>query len=234
MGDRFTHRGTTTAKIDVDPYMPRTIRRLAPINLSTKIPANPETFSFKYLHEILKGNQERPCMYQSSNPTALCPVWCLLKSAGQPFLPRAPGHHGARISLVTVPPEKDLVYDSFPVFVQDPSGQYLYYGHYREPRAPDELSYDEMMEKLPPDLLQQIARETVVTSRYGGKLLPTWKQEALAAKLFGEREPDTESLVEAKRFRVISDYEERVIKLIEKLDVSDIMAAFQAVSPVIC
>ena len=146
--------------------IPTVTRYLPAIHQNLSIPKSPETFKSDFLHLHLFGDRVSQTLYWSDwkdkrspykgNPhTApnhgyIIDAYHIVKSEHEPFMPAAPGHHGAKLSpFVHQHDYDDVPRDDVALFVSDANGKSVYYGQYRQPRQPDLLDYDRLVEEVP-------------------------------------------------------------------------------------
>lgn len=197
-------------------YAPLTVRQLSPLmsELASAVTSAVATqsFSAEFIHDLFGGGQWSPGYYFISKGA------CVLSSRAyygldayiDPFLPPAPGKHGAKLvpfirnsTEEDDPDEKHLL--DVPMFVRSsdfaklagkPNEEYVYFGNYSQLRFSDRLDYDSMIETIPHDVKMYWAEQLSDTSR------PLWVTNALMAHF--EKKPE----FDVKSEQVKSDIEE--------------------------
>ena len=179
--DEQAHQASSVEEPQWQPY---TIAQLAPVTITS---SNTETFSWEELIEHLGGNQYSPGLYFSCNesPSRLLRgrTYWLLEGNYEPFAPTSPGQHGAKLTAFfndtltaqgDAPELKD--YNNVPVFIcLKPGEGYTYVGQYSQPRFSDKLSYSELLQHVPPRVLEYWAKQLADPHR------PAWITDQLMA-----------------------------------------------------
>ncbi|KAF7198492.1 hypothetical protein HII31_00231 [Pseudocercospora fuligena] len=174
-------------------WQPFAISSLPP--LPGSIPAHEQTFSFDFLQNFLGGEVWSSGFYyidtrkHSHLPTR---AYWMLETDNEPFLPGAPGQHGAKLTaffnetLVDEgmgPSEKN--YLNTPVFIRKRGEEgYRYFGMYSQLRYSDKLSYNELKQHVPKKVLLALAEELTESGR------PKWVTAALRKAMFPRPEYD--------------------------------------------
>ncbi|CAO2652840.1 Nn.00g022510.m01.CDS01 [Neocucurbitaria sp. VM-36] len=101
-------------------------------------------------------------------------TYYLLDPKTEPFLPKNPGEHGAKLTAFfnKAPEEEfgDLVqegsssYENVPMFIMV-GNRYVYFGNYSQTRWSDKLDYDAMMAHVPQHVKESWASELTTTCR---------------------------------------------------------------------
>jgi hypothetical protein len=163
-------------------WQPYAVSQIAPLSISA---ANDQTFTWEELHRYLGGAQYSPSLYLASNDfenrILKGKTFWLLEAQIEPFAPKAPGQHGAKLTAFfndsptengLAPEEED--YASVPVFICLAEGQgYTYLGTYSQTRYSDKLSHSELCQHVPQHVLKYWA---VVLADPGR---PAWVTEQL-------------------------------------------------------
>ncbi|KAF2850430.1 hypothetical protein T440DRAFT_479136 [Plenodomus tracheiphilus IPT5] len=139
------------------------------------------TFHPEFIRDFLKGESWSPGLrfISGKGPYVLRNrTYYVLDPKTEPFLPSAPGKHGAKLTAFfkdspeTFYPnmEEDAPsYDNVPMFIEvkDAKGRfrYVYYGNYTQTRWSDKLDYDTMITKVPEDVKKFWAEELTSTAR---------------------------------------------------------------------
>ncbi|GHU33327.1 hypothetical protein FACS1894166_08650 [Bacilli bacterium] len=166
----------------VAEWLPHALTSLRP--LSIKPLTNPTTFTWEFLHLQLGGAQYSPGLYLTS-PTPLLRsgkrTYWLLESHFEPYAPRQPGAHGAKLTAFfndTPPTSGEPLdaddYSDVPLFISLGEGQgYQYLGQYSQPRYSDVLSHSELYERVPLHVREYWAAQLADPQR------PEWVTEQL-------------------------------------------------------
>lgn len=171
-----------------EAWIPLAVRQMPPTQIVAT--SNAETFTFDLIKSELGGAEWSPGFYfiSPSNPKSahdlpLRSYW-LLETENEPFLPTSPGPHGAKLTAFfneTIgegkghyPEEED--YDNVPVFICTDgmkTGEYKYFGHYRQTRYSDKVDMDHLLTCVPEKVRRYHAEQLANTGR------PAWVTEAL-------------------------------------------------------
>jgi hypothetical protein len=155
-------------------------------NLDTIVSFHPD-----FLRNIFGG----VCWSPGLNYVPPSPGPCLLKNRTyytldaefEPYLPRVPGIHGAKLTAFFNESPEDHYnstaagnsYDSVPLFIcnnptlQAHKQRYVYFGHYTQARWSDKLDYDRMVEAVPHKVKEYWAEELSAQGR------PAWVTQQL-------------------------------------------------------
>ncbi|TKA71766.1 hypothetical protein B0A49_02632 [Cryomyces minteri] len=180
-----------TAVTKQAPWQPLAIRNLPALSANTLncIPATAtmQTFTFEFLQATLGGTQWSPGFYFVPSTTATKGLlsgrtYWLLNREYEPFLPKAPDDHGAKVTAFfneTVEgaqesPDEDS-YLNVPVFICAGADRYAYYGAYSQLRLSDRLDFDRMQEVVPHEVKMYWADQLSDPNR------PAWVTRALKA-----------------------------------------------------
>ncbi|KAK4911897.1 hypothetical protein LTR49_019614 [Elasticomyces elasticus] len=165
------------------PWQPLAVRQLPPPPSDMDIPnTNTITFTWEFLMKEFGGEQWSPGFYFIAvAPKIPCQTYWVLEREWEPFLPTAPGQHGAKLSPVFNDQEfepgqgPDVInFKDVPLFVrEDGSKEYTYYGQYSQPRYSDKLDYERVMETVPKKVRQRWADCLTDPAR------PEWVTKAL-------------------------------------------------------
>ncbi|EME79770.1 uncharacterized protein MYCFIDRAFT_37595, partial [Pseudocercospora fijiensis CIRAD86] len=174
------------------PWQPYAISSLPP--LPGSIPAHEQTFSFSFLQDLFGGKVWSPGFYYVSSEQCYLPskAYWILETENEPFLPTAPGQHGAKLTAFF---NETLVdegmgpgvenYQNTPVFIrQQGESGYRYFGMYSQPRYSDKLSHDTMMQHVPEKVRLALAEQLAESGR------PAWVTQALRKAMFPRPEYD--------------------------------------------
>ncbi|KAF1946947.1 hypothetical protein EJ02DRAFT_200368 [Clathrospora elynae] len=151
---------------------------------------------------------------------------CMLKNRtyyridpdNEPFLPEAPGNHGAKLTAFfnTAPEEAcaDLLdpdsnsYENVPMFVRV-GNRYVYYGNYSQTRWSDKLDIDTMTARVPQHVKQYWAEDLTATTRQN------WVTEGLKKHFFPRPEYNGRLFASPENATTVDTEEE--VKLTEKM-----------------
>lgn len=137
---------------------------------------------------VLGGMEHSPGLYYVplSHGLSTLPnrTYYVIDRTHEPYLPKAPGHHGAKLTAFFNCAADDSIednpcYDNVPLFITNGGKDYFYFGTYSQLRWSDKLDYDRMMEVVPHDvkmyhaeLLGDQARPKWVTEQLMGHFWP--------------------------------------------------------------
>ncbi|KAL2356508.1 hypothetical protein BJ546DRAFT_838785 [Cryomyces antarcticus] len=172
-------------------WQPLAIRSLPALstNILSFIPATAtmQTFAFDFLQATLGGTQWSPGFYfvpsttASKGPLPGRTYW-LLNREYEPFLPKAPGAHGAKLTAFfneivegTQDSPGEDSYLNVPVFICAGEDRYAYFGTYSQLRLSDRLDFDRMQEVVPHEVKMHWADQLSDPNR------PAWVTRALRA-----------------------------------------------------
>lgn len=165
-----------------------------PSETLSRIPSTSVDFAPEFIRNQLGGDLWSPGFNFIAPPqTSIVPnrAYYTVDPTHDPYLPEAPGRHGAKlVPFFNINPEDHTEfhlpddYDSsseVPLFVlrsvPDGSGKlrkrYVYYGHYAQSRWSDRLDYDRMRQCVPDSVREHWAEELSASGR------PEWVTEAL-------------------------------------------------------
>jgi hypothetical protein len=151
---------------------------------------------------------------------------CILKNRtyyqldpqNEPYLPEAPGKHGAKLTaFFNKAPEEEFAdlldddsnsYEDVPMFVLV-GKRYMYYGNYSQTRWSDKLDYDTMTTRVPRHVKNYWAEELTSTTR------EEWVTEELKKHFF--RKPEYEGRLFAAPDHETTVNSEKEIELTEKM-----------------
>ncbi|KAF1361114.1 hypothetical protein EJ07DRAFT_164701 [Lizonia empirigonia] len=177
------------------PYYLTTLEAL-PADVSARIPAqrNMATFTFDMLQNLFGGISWSPGL-RYINTTGACLLqnrtYYMLDPTNEPYLPKAPGKHGAKLSaFFNKAPEEEFdnlpegtnSYTNVPLFVQVSPGRYAYYGNYSQTRWSDKLDNDTMKARVPQHVKDYMASELTA------KLRDDWVTRELKKHFFPKPE----------------------------------------------
>lgn len=168
-----------------EPWKPLAVRSM-PAPLNPDVTAHTTTFSTSFLQSELRGRYWSPGFYlihpSDRRPDLSFTAYWLLETDLDPYLPAAPGQHGAKLtpffnSTLSEPGEAptEADYMNTPVFVGKTDGSgYRYFGHYSQTRFSDKLDYERMTDgTVPPFVLDVWAKSLVL------KEADPWMRDAL-------------------------------------------------------
>lgn len=180
------------------PYYIRTLPALDDEILSRIPHENMVTFDPEFIQVTLRGESWSPGLHFMSGPGPYVlrnRTYYILNPQNEPFLPSAPGQHGAKLTaFFKESPEtfhSDFDHDAcsyanVPMFVETKGCngrfRYLYYGNYSQTRWSDKLDHDTMMTKVPPAIKSYWAEELTSAAR------EDWLTEELKRHLFPQPE----------------------------------------------
>jgi hypothetical protein len=159
------------------PYYITTLKAL-PAHVRSKIPARETTVTFTYdfLQNTFDGIAWSPGLkYINSPGTCLLAnrTYYMIDPTHEPYLPQAPGEHGAKLTaFFNTPPEDEFgnlpkgtnSYTNVPMFIRVSKGRYAYFGNYSQSRWSDKLD-NETMRRVPQSVKEHIAEDLAVTPR---------------------------------------------------------------------
>lgn len=168
-------------------WQPYAISQLMPLSISA---ANDETFTWEDIHHFLGGAQYSPGLYltndDSVNRILKGKTYWLLEGQFEPFAPKTPGQHGAKLTAFfndtptadgLIPEEED--YANVPLFIcLDEAKGYTYLGTYSQPRYSDKLSHSELFQRVPESVLRYWASQLAEIHR------PAWVTDQLIAQFW--------------------------------------------------
>ena len=174
------------------------------------------TFTFDFLHSTFGGIAWSPGLRyinSTSAPMLKNRTYYMLDPTNEPYLPKAPGQHGAKLTaFFNKAPEEDFnnlsegtnSYTDVPMFIQVERGQYMYFGNYSQTRWSDKLDNDTMQARVPQYVKKHLAMELAATPReewvtrelkkhffpkpeYEGSLLPPTSDDTTITSIDGEQ-----------------------------------------------
>ena len=181
VANTVTPPSDTAPEKDNSYWQPLAVRTMIAKPLPNTI-NNVETFTWELLALNFGGFQWSPGFYfvpgQSIIPSK---SYWILDAELEPFLPGAPGKHGAKLTAFynetpSDPGEAPDVenYMSVPVFVRAEGGnEYKYFGNYSQNRFSDKLDYDAIMTRVTEDVRQYWAKQLTDKGR------PEWVTKCL-------------------------------------------------------
>lgn len=204
--------------------------------------ADTRTFSLEFIRKHLGGSNWSPGFYYISPSAGDCTLrsrsYYVLDFTVDPFLPSAPGMHGAKLipivrdSIEDDDPEETATKDvplftkcsSFAVLASKPKEEYIYFGNYSQLRFSDRLDYDRMVNVVSNEVKMYWAEQLADPTR------PTWVTEAL--KDHFERKPEfkgkaTESDVE-EYAKELQEWEVDASAKMNDLTKEDVLKAFDS------
>jgi hypothetical protein len=167
--------------------MPLAVRQMS-IAPKLEFEKNTETFSWELINNTFHGKQWSPGFYFISEQSPLkSQSYWVLESEYEPYLPKAPGQHGAKLTAFfndtesttgDVAPD-EINFHDVPVFIRL-SGQqdYVYYGNYSQKRFSDKVDYDNLHCKISESVLNYWAQQLSETGK------PGWVTEKLINHLW--------------------------------------------------
>ncbi|KAK4544142.1 hypothetical protein LTR36_004640 [Oleoguttula mirabilis] len=184
--DRVAIRPAAHTSTDSKTWQPLGVRKM-PAPPAIDISDNVETFTWEFLQLNLHGAQWSPGYYFIAHESRLkSKAYWVLDGEYEPFLPSAPGQHGAKLTAFfnstlsergEAPTEFN--YQKTPVFVRAAgSKEYVYYGDYSQRRYSDRLDYDRVMESVPAKVRTYWAEQLTAEAR------PGWVTKSLMEHLW--------------------------------------------------
>jgi hypothetical protein len=185
--------------VAAEEWKPQYLTSLAKLSAGVlaKIPSqqNMVTFSPDFLSNTLGGDMWSPGM-RFVKPSGPCMLknrtYYTLDATHEPFLPKAPGEHGAKLTaFFNKSPEEEYdldikSYEDVPMFIEskDSKGclRYAYFGDYSQTRWSDKLDNDTMRTRVPEHVKEHCARELTATPR------EQWIAEAIKKHFFPKPE----------------------------------------------
>ncbi|GME59130.1 Sh3 domain-containing protein [Neofusicoccum parvum] len=192
-------------------WQPLAIRNLRPLptDMTSTIPApaSTQTFSWGFLRSLLAGQWWSPGFYYHpvSEGASILPsrTYYLLDACNDPYVPRSPGAHGAKLTAFFNPENPDdadgdeaaNAFDNVPVFAtatewaarhnvaptttagDEGGARYVYMGMYSQLRFSDKLDYDRLVEHVPYAIKMYWADQLADLAR------PAWVTDALMKAL---------------------------------------------------
>lgn len=151
-------------------------------DIRSKIPPqqNFTTFTYDFLQNTFGGMAWSPGLRYINSTTSVPLVenrtYYLLDPEHEPYLPKAPGEHGAKLTaFFNKAPEEVFEcdghaegtnsYTNVPMFIHVSKGRYAYFGHYSQTRWSDRLDNDTMQARVSQDVKQHVANELAATPR---------------------------------------------------------------------
>nr|POE88011.1 protein rot1 [Quercus suber] len=184
-GDAALENVACSLAPEASSWMPLAVRQMP----KTAVPDqshNTQTFAWEHIRLTLGGEQWSPGFYFVSKDSVLpSKSYWILEGEYEPYLPRAPGQHGAKLTaffnytgcadIDGFPDETN--YLRAPVFIRAPGRrEYIYYGEYSQLRFSDKLDYDRMMDgTVPANVRRYWAEQLAAQGR------PAWVTNALMA-----------------------------------------------------
>lgn len=153
------------------------------------------TFHPQFLEEHLGGVEWSPGLrFIPGDSTCILKnrTYYTLNPSTEPYLPKHPGQHGAKLTAFfnTNPedvhgdlPDDATSYEHVPMFVEQ-NGRYAYFGNYSQTRWSDKLDYDSMEARVPQHIKEYWAEELTSPIRQD------WVTEALKNHFFKKPEYD--------------------------------------------
>lgn len=182
----IVEQGLDVDNLSLNTWKPFYLTTLKPFEGSEKIPRADKvtTFHPQFLEEVLGGSDWSPGLkFVVGNSTCIIRnrTYYQFDAATEPYLPEAPGQHGAKLTAFfnKAPEEEhDLPEDvssseDVPMFVRQTDGRYAYFGNYTQSRWSDKLDYDSMMARVPQSIKEHWATELTSAVR------PPWVTEEL-------------------------------------------------------
>lgn len=139
---------------DEESWTPLAVRQM-PTPTPLNIENNTETFTWEFINNSFRGEQWSPGFYfiKGKDSALRSKSYWVLEADYEPFLPKTPGQHGAKITAFfnnldsepgEAPDEENFL--EVPVFIR-PSGKevYMYYGNFSQTRFSDKIGYDVLM-----------------------------------------------------------------------------------------
>ncbi|XPS77225.1 hypothetical protein M3J09_009253 [Ascochyta lentis] len=177
-GDAVTAEVESLSANEWKPYYLTTLSSL-PTDVRATIPniQNMATFTFDMLQNLFGGINWSPGLrYINAAGTSMLKnrTYYMLDPANEPYLPRAPGEHGAKLTaFFNTAPEEEFdnlaegtnSYTDVPMFVQVLPGRYAYFGNYSQTRWSDKLDNDTMRARVPQEVKKHIANELTAKAR---------------------------------------------------------------------
>lgn len=166
-----------------DDWKPRYLTSLSalPSDILKKIPTkNMVTFHPDFINNTFDGLAWSPGLrfIQGQGPCILKNrTYYILNPKNEPFLPKEPGDHGAKLTaFFNRAPEEEFgdledganSYENVPMFIvvkEKGRTRYKYYGNYSQTRWSDKLDYDTMMARVPSEVKEYWATELTATTR---------------------------------------------------------------------
>ncbi|EKG15578.1 hypothetical protein MPH_07244 [Macrophomina phaseolina MS6] len=251
----FTHMSSAG---DWQPLVIRSLRPLASdIVHSIPKPSDMCTFTWDFLRKFLLGKWWSPGFYYHavSEGASIIPSrsYYLLDPSNDPYVPREPGAHGAKLTAFFNPENpEDMDGDSaatafhkVPVFVKasawacrhnvatdatSDGSRYVYMGMYSQLRYSDKLDYDRIVEHVPDAIKMYWADQLTDVGR------PAWVTEALMkafepkpeyeGPLPGAGEDDVVRKEVGTHVRGLKDWQADARKRVAKLTKEDVLMAF--------
>lgn len=171
-------------------WKPLAIRRMPP-PLQPDLTTHGANFTLDFIHNEFRGSEWSPGFYyikpQDRREDSKITAYWILDLDLDPYLPKQPGEHGAKLTpffnstesdLGMAPMEED--YMETPVFIANNYRcEYRYYGHYSQTRFSDKLDYERMVDgTVPPFVLDVWAKN--LTQRDTN----SWVKDALRAHIW--------------------------------------------------
>ncbi|KAH9845108.1 hypothetical protein Tdes44962_MAKER06827 [Teratosphaeria destructans] len=209
-----------------EPWIPPAVRAMPPSPYTGHSDPDPESFSATELHFIFHGTEWSPGYhFVDDTPTSFnllrSQSYWLIDLRTDPFMPREPGAHGAKLTAFfnqtlvdegAGPTEQN--YLDVPVFATRDGERYAYFGQYDQSRFSDRVGYDVLVEHVPRSVQAFWARELASPRR------PEWVTRALMEQFWPrpryEGPVPTDSAVGTPATVVEEEEEEESAEALEK------------------
>jgi len=170
-------------KLSLTSWKPHYIDTLKLFTPSSKVPTTSQmvTFHPEFLDEHLGGTDWSPGLkFVPGDKTCIIKnrTYYLLDPSTEPYLPEAPGQHGAKLTAFFNENPEDALgplpdgvssYENVPMFIEQKDAQgrsrYAYFGNYSQTRWSDKLDYDSMMARVPQHIKEYWATELTSSVR---------------------------------------------------------------------
>ncbi len=209
--------------LSLEDWKPQFITTIPPLSpkISSDIPG-PEsiiTFHADFMHNTFEGLAWSPGLrFMPGSGPCIIPnrTYYILDPKTEPFLPKVPGEHGAKLSaFFNKAPEEEFgafehgtSYEDVPMFVKTGS-RYMYFGNYSQTRWSDKLDHDTMTARVPEHVKEYWANELTDASR------DEWITEELKKHFFPK--PEYEGRLSAPLDEETTATSEEEVKMNEKM-----------------
>ncbi|KAJ8107788.1 hypothetical protein OPT61_g8623 [Boeremia exigua] len=201
-GDDLHNEAAALSLADWKPCYLSTLPQL-PADIRAKIPAKQgmATFTYDMLQNTFGGIAWSPGLKyinKAEPPLLQNRTYYMLDPKHEPYLPKTPGEHGAKLTaFFNRPPEEEFdnlpegtnSYTNVPMFIRVSQGRYVYFGNYSQTRWSDKLDNDTMKARVPQHVKDYIAKDLATLPR------EKWVTEELKKHFFPKPEYEGTVLV---------------------------------------
>jgi hypothetical protein len=226
-------------ELSLTAWKPHFVATLAPFSSTSEIPAmnNMVTFHPEFLAQYLGGTDWSPGLRYIAGGTSCIlknRTYYLLNRATDPYLPKKPGQHGAKLTAFfnEAPEDKfgDLPdglssYEDVPMFVEQKTSlghlRYAYFGNYTQSRWSDKLDCDTMMARVPQRIKEYWAAELTspIRQEWVTQELKNhfFKKPEYQGRIYAAVEADTTTVASEEEVKLNDKMARDVQKYVEEL-----------------